>query len=91
MLFIQQDILTFDYYKQLKELIRIIQRINQMSKWKNHVRSLHIYCRFNKLSTVRIFQIFCDDIDLRILNSASLKTLKKRNKKVKEKTSLKEI
>ena len=30
MLFTQQDILTFEFYKQLKELIRIIQRTKQI-------------------------------------------------------------
>ena len=85
MLLTHQDILTFELYKQLKELIRIAQKTKQIKNWKHHVRSLQIYCRFNRLSTARIFQIFCDDIDLRISNSASLKALKERNKEFKKK------
>ena len=55
MLLTHQDILTFELYKQLKELIRIAQKTKQIKNWKHHVRSLQIYCRFNRLSTVRIF------------------------------------
>ena len=91
MLLTHQDILTFELYKQLEELIRIIQRTKQIKNWKHHVRSLQIYCRFNRLSTARIFRIFCDDINSRISNNAFSKTLKKRNKKFKEKASSKEI
>ena len=87
----QQDILTFELYKQLKELIWIIYKTKQIENWKHHVRSLQIYCRFNRLSTARISWIFYDDIDLRILNSASLKTLRERNKEVKKEASSKEI
>ena len=91
MLLTHQDILTFELYKQLEELVRIAQRTKQLENWKHHVRSLQIYCRFDRLSTARISRTFCDDIDSRVSNSASSKTLRERNKEFKEEASSKEI
>ena len=91
MLLIQKDILTFKLYKQLEELIRITQRIKKLNDWKHHVRSLQIYCRFDRLSTARIFRIFYDNIDSKISNNVFLKTLRERDKEFKEEASLKKI